>query len=299
MLINSKSPNFLNYCFDRLIKRIKLFRTIIFATIVLAFCLIDYNSAYSKGEKMPEPSKLQLQVNELQSLSRKKIFFAHQSVGVNIINGIQDILSKHNVPEFRIVETVNVDDFVQPLFAHTKVGANTKPLSKLEEFERIMASGIGDKVDIAFVKFCYVDITEKTDIKEIFTQYVKTMERLRINHPETTFVHVTVPLKTTPAGIKTKIKLLTGMGDLWEYRDNIKRNEFNALILERYKAKEPVFDLAKAEATTMDGKLVTFSVQGKEWLSLYPSYSNDGGHLNIIGREIVAFRLVEFLASLP
>lgn len=293
------SEYFFISCYNRSGAQFKLSKATVFVTIVFAFCLIHHNIVHSKEGRMIEYTESQMHANAFKAIYQKKIFFAHQSVGVNIIDGIQDILTKHSMPAIRIEETVNSDDFVQPLFAHAKVGANTKPLSKLEEFERIMASGIGNKVDIAFVKFCYVDITDKTDINEIFIRYVKTMERLRENHPKTTFVHFTVPLNTTQATLKTKIKLLTGIGDLWEYRDNIRRNEYNALILGHYKGKEPVFDLAKMEATTVDGKLDTFSVQGEKWLSLNPAFSDDGGHLNSTGRKIIGLRLLEFLDTLP
>lgn len=268
------------------------------AAAAAILCLPGCGSTDSKGETMSSPTP-QLQAEKLQSLSRKKIFFAHQSVGGNIISGIRDVSMKLNVSGIDIVETRGAGAFTKPVFAHARAGANTHPFSKLEDFEKIMASGVGNSADIAFLKFCYVDITDKMDVGKVFAEYVKTMDRLRQRYPKTTFVHVTVPLMTTKGGLKTKIKVLTGKGDLWEYRDNVRRNEFNALLLERYKGKEPVFDLAEAEATTPDGKLTTFSAGGKTYLSLYPPYSDDGGHLNTLGREKVAARLLALLADLP
>ncbi len=102
----------------------------------------------------------------------------------------------------------------------------------------------------------------------------------------------------TKTSIKTWIKKIIGKKDIWEYDDNIKRNQYNQLLKEYYEGKEPVFDLAKIESTYPDGKRCTFEKDGKTYYSLVSEYTSDGGHLNEKGRKIVAEKLLVFLANL-
>ena len=111
-------------------------------------------------------------------------------------------------------------------------------------------------------------------------------------------IHVTVPLTTTKTTWKTWIKKLIGKKELWEYDDNIKRNEFNELLIKEYDGKEPVFDLAKVESTYPDGRRETCTHKGKTSYSLVPDYTYDGGHLNETGRKKAAEQLLILLAKL-
>ena len=79
--------------------------------------------------------------------------------------------------------------------------------------------------------------------------------------------------------------------------DNIKRNELNNMILQEYKGKEPVFDIALAEATLPNGKYVYFSRNGKSYYYLAEEYTKDGGHLNEAGRLHVAEQFLLTLAD--
>ena len=49
----------------------------------------------------------------------------------------------------------------------------------------LVEKGIGYKADIAPFKFCYVDITIKTDIEKAFASHLKTMSRPRKDFPKT------------------------------------------------------------------------------------------------------------------
>ena len=154
-----------------------------------------------------------------------------------------------------------------------------------------MENGIGNKADISFFKFCYVDINPETNVEKVFTEYENTMSRLEKTYPKTMFVHVTIPLTTTQTGIKAWIKKLIGRA-IGGYDENAKRNEFNDLITEASHQKEPVLDLAKIESTAPDGKRSVFTRNGQIYYSLAPIYTHDGGHLNELGRKRVAEQLL-------
>jgi lysophospholipase L1-like esterase len=89
----------------------------------------------------------------------------------------------------------------------------------------------------------------------------------------------------------------------WKYTDNVRRNEYNAMLLNEYGQTGTVFDLALFEATRQDGSRVQFNGPGgKEYLALNPDYSSDGAHLNEAGAKVIAERLLLFLLeniSLP
>ena len=252
---------------------------------------------------MPEeaikfPSIKDVPASAWEKLSQKKIYFGHQSVGFNIIDGIKDLMKKNPQIRLNIVETNNPADFKVKLFVHSMVGKNHDPESKISDFEKLMEKGVGSAADIAFFKFCFVDIGAETNVINLFTKYKNSLGQLKRKYPETTFIHVTVPLRTSKTSFKTLIKKILGKKDIWEYDRNINKNEFNQLLRKEYEGKETVFDLAMIESTYSDGRMSTFKKEGQIYYSLVPDYSNDGGHLNDAGSKKVAEQLLILLANL-
>jgi hypothetical protein len=268
-----------------------------------AMSLITLAITSCSGDKMePTTNKTLLSIKDVpteswEKLSQKKIYFGHQSVGFNIIDGIKDVVKENPQIKLNIIETENPADFGTPLFAHSRVGKNTDPKSKCDAFARFMDKGLGNKADIAFLKLCYVDIFPGTDVKKVFAEYKSTMSDLRTKYPQTTFVHITAPLTTLQIGPKAWIKKIIGR-PINGYDDNIKREQLNSMFRKEYGDKELVFDLAVIESTNPDGSRVSFLQNGKTGYALAPRYTSDGGHLNDIGRKIVAEQLLIFLSKL-
>ena len=233
-----------------------------------------------------------------EKLAEQKIYFGHQSVGFNILQGIHDIMQKNPHIRLNIVETNDPNDLKKPIFAHSRVGKNTDPQSKIDAFASFVEKGIGGKTDIAFFKLCYADIIGSTDVNKVFELYKNTMSHLKKKYPRMTFVHATVPLRLTTINFKTRIIRALGKKDIWGLDGNIRRNEFNNLLRKEYEGKDPIFDLAIIESTFPDGKRSLFTVCGETYYSLVPEYARDQGHLNERGRKIVAEQLLIFLANL-
>ena len=267
-------------------------------------------SSACNGGKMPEKTiSLTATIKDIPEsawtkLSQKKIFFGHQSVGNNIIDGIRDLMKENHQIRLNIVETSNPSDFNYPLFAHARVGKNMDPQSKIDAFADFMEKGIGGSADIAFFKFCYVDVMAGTDVHKVFTEYMNTMSRLKKTYPKTTFIHVTVPLTSKLTGIdslirkaKNLIKKVMGR-PVFGYHDNIERNKFNEMLRKEYDGKEPIFDLAKTESTFPKRNRSSFTKNGQTYYALVPDYTYDSGHLNEVGRKIVAEQFLIFLANL-
>lgn len=248
-------------------------------------------------DKRSLPSINEVNTESWQKLSQRKVFFGHQSVGLNIFEGIEDLMRVNSRIKLNIIESIKPCDFVTPVFSHYPIGMNTNPKSKCDVFSAFMNSGLGDKLDVAFFKFCYVDIGPHTNVQELFDAYRKTMTSMRGKYPRMTFVHVTVPLTSIQTGPKAMLKTILGR-PLVGHEDNIKREEYNTMLRKEYEGKEPVFDLALIESILPDGSRSFVERNGKHYPCLAPQYTNDGGHLNETGRKHVAEQFLIFLAKL-
>jgi hypothetical protein len=233
-----------------------------------------------------------------ETLSKKKIYFGHQSVGLNILNGVQDLMKEHTKIKLNIVETTDSKAFNTGILAHSRVGRNLDPKVKIADFSGILEDGLGKKSDIAALKFCYLDMTKKTDIPKLFEDYKAEIERLKKKYPDLTIVHYTAPLTVSKTSWKTRLKKILGKKEFWEFDDNIKRNQYNQLLKEQYQGKDPILDIAEIESTKPDGSRQSFKLNGVTYYSMFPGYTKDGGHLNEIGRKKVAEHFVLLLTNL-
>jgi hypothetical protein len=244
----------------------------------------------------PDPAKTdKLSKDVWESVAKKKIYFGHMSVGFNILDGVRDLMREDGHARLEIVQTSDPTAFKRPIFAHSPIGKNAYPLTKIDEFRKIIESGVGDKADVAFFKFCFVDIEGGTNVPELIAAYDKTIEDLQARFPRLTIAVVTAPLTAVPTGFKTSLKKILGRGEP-DKAANIKREAFNAHLREKY--GDHVFDLAALESTAPTGERVTFEADGKTYYAMEPSYTDDGGHLNSTGRKAVAAGLLRFLAGL-
>ena len=247
-------------------------------------------------EKASLPSISDIPESAWKKLSQKTIYFGHQSVGNNIIDGVNKIMENNDVIKLNIKNTNDVQPSDVPVFAHSDIGKNDDIDSKLNDFSNNIRKGFGDKADIAFLKLCFWDVRRKTDVNKVFNNYRKTITSLKKEYPDTIFLHLTVPLMSHSNGVIAKIKRMIKPDN--DDLDNIKRNELNRLIVQEYGGKEPLFDIALIESTLPDGRRTIFSADGKDYYYLPDEYTNDGGHLNEQARKYVAEQLLITLSRL-
>jgi hypothetical protein len=235
-----------------------------------------------------------------ERLARKRIFFAHQSVGAGIVDGMSRIAAEDDksrgTVRLKIVEGTDPALLRTPAFLHARVGTNGDPSSKMDAFSALMLGDLGDSTDIAFLKLCYQDVTAGTDVKRLFDEYETCMSRLAAARPAITFVRLTVPLTSVQTGWKAWLKALLGR-PAGGAADNVKRNQLNDLLRSAYGGRAPLFDVALLEAERPDGSRATFASGGERYDLLAREYTDDGGHLNERGRRFVAGRLLVFLAE--
>jgi len=230
---------------------------------------------------------------DLDRIAHERVYFGHQSVGANLLEGVKQLADGAGVP-LRIIESPSAGAVAAGSIAHVFLAENGAPLRKLESFKT--ALGEGARVDVALMKFCYVDVNGDTDAKALFERYRATITELRAKNPRTTFVHVTLPLTTAQTGWKALAKRMLGRAPYGTV-ENLRREEYNTLLRRTYRGREPIFDLARVESTAPDGTTTRVSWNGSIAPAMVVAYTEDGGHLNAQGKLLAARELIKVLAA--
>lgn len=235
--------------------------------------------------------KIMIKKSDLTSLPGKRVYFAHQSVGYNIIEGIKEIISKNNDLDF--IKIITLDEYLQGelpdsdssfYIIHSKVGINTFPDLKIKDFQNKIDS-IKD-VDAAFMKFCFVDITRKTNVNSLYKNYMDAITGLEKKYEKTRFLYFTCPISIKENFVIGVLKaILRKPDDL-----NKNRNRFNNLI--RKNQNIDIFDLAYHESHDENNT----EMHEREFM-LKKYATSDGGHLNNLGSEKMAYHLLLKLNS--
>jgi hypothetical protein len=246
------------------------------------------------------PTFEQVSAAEWQRLAGRTLFFAHQSVGVNLLDGVADLLQEHPDVGLRVVEVADASLVRGPGLFHRRVGQNGKPETKLAEFGAIATDAFADPASggVAMLKFCYADVKGHTDPVALFEAYRRSVGELEAARPGVTIVHVTMPLwkdtgfidhwGTVALGKATPIRAL-----------NAARHRFNELLRQAYRGNAPFFDLAALESVRPDGSVSSVRHDGIRVPSLADEWTHDGGHLNEQARRRIAGYFLATLAKLP
>ena len=264
-------------------------------TTLLAGC----NNPESQNAKSDNMHNIPVITEEIQkglyTIKDSRIFFAHKSVGDNMLEGLKTLANKAQVD--LIIEKIDSNQIPNSsAFAHSLGGANTDPKSKIDAFAIEIKNLNKFEPQVAFMKFCYIDFNADTNVKELFDYYRITMETLERENPGISFAHLTVPLTSRPSGIKSKIKEFIGKNMWNDDTTNVKRGEFNDLVVKTFPS-EKVFDIAKIQSTYTDGSRESFKRNDKTYYRMLSIYTSDGGHLNSLGQQVVASEMISFLAN--
>jgi len=255
--------------------------TMLTAILSLAGCY-EHPAAIS----YPTPTAL-----DWQRLQQMNILFGHQSVGGNIVDGVKILAAQQEIP-IAIIESRDIH--VHKEFQHFKIGKNGDPQSKMYDFRQVITRQAPQGVDIALMKFCYIDFSKETDPEQLARSYLSLIDELQKSFGNTRLVAVTAPLTTIQTGPKAWIKKILGkMPD--GYQENAIRQRFNYLIREESRKNLPIFDLARLESRNGE---VHYQLDGKTIEALDPNLSSDGGHLNIEGQKLLGGAFVHYLSTL-
>jgi len=231
---------------------------------------------------------------DLQRVAAMRIYFGHQSVGGNILDGVKQLSADTDIP-VQVVESRDAQGVSPGTLGHVRVGTNGNPEGKLASFERAIGPA-PTNLDVALVKFCYVDFSESTDVKALFSSYVRTVERIQQRNPRLTVIHTTVPLTVVQAGPKAFLKRMLGRAP-YGILENMRREEYNTMLRSKYQGYAPLFDLARIESTNPDGTSAFADWNSVRVPQLSNAYTDDGSHLNQLGRIHAAKSFVKLLAE--
>jgi hypothetical protein len=213
----------------------------------------------------------------LDGAGQQRWFFAHASVGGNLIEGLADLHAADPVRFQLATEWVGYDDASQLCTAPAGTSPGTvyecdrgNPgwQAKLTIFDRSvrLAGWRQPAVDLVLDKLCFID--QDADAGT----YLASMAALEAGYPYTRFVYATMPLTTG------------------EDADNVLRNQYNQAVRAQAAASGALlFDLADMEAHDPAGVAQSFQSGGHTWQKLYAGYTTDGGHLDTeLGHRRVA-----------
>lgn len=232
---------------------------------------------------------------DLESLATARVFFGHQSVGMDIIEGVRDLASKTGVTGITVVQ-VGKDSLPDGSYlAHAFVGENDKPDRKCDDFHAMVKDLSAKGLDVAVLKFCYADIRNTRNIAEMFDYYKQTLASLEKEFPSVAFVHTTVPVTRRSVWWKRTARAVLGKEDPWDV-GSTNRYEYNERVHSEYRGT-PLIDIARVESTRPDGSRATFEYKGKPAFELLEELTYDGGHLNEVGRQVVAREFIRVLAD--
>lgn len=240
------------------------------ATMAEAQAIVaDHAAAEAADTAIPQPW-----LDKARGLT---IYFAHQSVGANILAGLGTLAAEQPARyTTRIAGASSRWDLGQmvkphPLqqvgdggIAHFPVGRNGDGEGKVRDFaEQVRKQG--RLADVAMMKLCYVDFPPpKGDPARLFAVYRDAMERLERDNPGLKLVWWTAPLTTD---------------------DNAPRAEFNRLVRAHVATRGKIlFDIADIESHDPHGRPVGAGGDPR----LFASYTDDGGHLSPAGQARAA-----------
>ena len=229
-------------------------------------------------------------------MARTRVFFGHQSVGMNVLDAVPDVYADHGVSAPPIEQGRTEPGPNGGFIAHQFIGENGKPLLKLEDFDHAMRGGMGRHVDVALMN---LDVRSGMDVDALFARYRDTMGASARDFPNVTFILVTVPLITEPGlftELKTWVKTLIGWRDVFGQRANVLRERLNALIRGEYAGRH-LFDLAAIESTKPDGTRVSGRDHDQGYFALYDGYASNMAFLNAVGAKIAATAFLEAIAQ--
>lgn len=213
----------------------------------------------------------------MDQVGQLKWFFAHASVGYNIMEGIQSLHA--NNPTFYRIAGISEDSSPPATTGSGTIydysRGNPGWQAKVDGFAEYVNNGWRfPKVDIALNKFCYID--PAADV----SYYINSMATLETGNLTTWFIYATIPLTTG------------------EDSSNYQSNVFNDALRAWCRTNNRVlYDIADMEAHDTNGIDQTFTYSGRVCQKLFSGYTSDGGHLTTTDAQQLAAKGLYALAA--
>lgn len=267
--------------------------------IVAGLCVVMVAVGVTIFVSAPRPvgasaySPPQVGESQLQAVAGGRVFFAHQSVGQNVLSGVARVYAEHGLEPPPISPTATekgpgIDDVL--------IGTNGDPLGKIRAFDAALRGGVGNRVDVALLKLCYVDVVARADVEAVFSAYRDTLVALQRDFPKVAVVAVTVPL-TTQRDLGRRVKSVLGRDRGMGPEDNLAREAFNERVRASFGPSGRLFDIAAVESAGPDRSRPSYSLDGRTYFALSSAFAADPGHLNAAGGDAAGAAFLATVAA--
>jgi hypothetical protein len=226
-------------------------------------------------------------------IGTRTVYFAHQSVGSGVVAGVKSLAKEHGL-SLRVVETREPASISGPAFVHFLVGEKRNYASKNAALLRLLeAPGRGPR-PVVVMKYCYADANPPVNVARMFEAYQDTVDTIRYQHPDVRLVHTTIPLVSVEGRLKSAVRTILGK----EARRDaaIARHRYNELLRAEFGNTDPIFDLARLEASVAGGGVAGFVAGGSRIDALATSNTDDGTHLDARCQRLAGEALLNLLS---
>lgn len=239
----------------------------------------DPGAAASSSGLPGSQHRADLDRQTLTEISSTRVFFAHRSVGADmVVKGLPAIYGAQGLAAPVVNDGVPLPS---GSFGDRWLNQTDNPDTKIDDFDMwIRQRGVGSASDIAFMKLGYVDITKETDIRAVFDAYESMMDGLERDYPDVRFLHATVTVTR------------------FNPENNAAIEAYNQLLREKHGASGRLIDLAQVLSTCSDGTREEQRTSGGDpFYELCEEYTVDGGHLNDEGSTVAARDMLQVIAA--
>ena len=144
-----------------------------FGVLLVAFAVAGCNTAPETPTHSAEPVLESVSPDRWARLATQRVFFAHKSVGLNVVQGIQEISQQDSRVRVRLVETREPRELLLPGFAHAQNGVNGDPLGKIAAFRSALESGLAEKLDVSEAAL-YRHFASKAQMYEGLIEFIES-----------------------------------------------------------------------------------------------------------------------------
>ena len=161
------------------------------AALVAGCALLAASCSRTDGSKSETPQQAQESVSmskvqqDLAVIAQARILFGHQSVGRNVLAGLDALIAEAGVP-VRVVQIDGLPPDEQPGMFHSNIGQNGDPNGKCEVFSNLLTRPEKPAYDVALMKFCYADLDVHTPlgVDQMVDRYERTVRDIRTQRPD-------------------------------------------------------------------------------------------------------------------
>lgn len=239
--------------------------------------------AGASEEPPAEPPSSDLDLAAYNAALSKRTVFGHQSVGWQVLQGVQMWADEFNQPNptFPDYEGAGLPGS-GGFLGHFYAGTNGDVFTKTAEFLSHLGNNLASQVDIIVLKFCYADMRSNSGYtpQQMFDEYKSWVDTVESTYPALTIIYATAAIV---------------MGENSDGANNGLRQTYNDLVRAEYAASGRLWDVADIQSTDPSGNKVLYG--GIE--SLYSGYASpDQRHIYGLGRTTVSAPLLQIIAGL-